>query len=102
MVKFTTAIVCLLSLRSSVTAVSLRDYIPSTIQEAVVGEAIIGPDGARQLDVQQTCFGGSDFSVYFEGECNYHEIVERMQQKIDDHDYCVNSGATEIQLLMGK
>ena len=102
MVKLTTALVSLLSLKSSVTAMSLRDYIPSASQEAVVGEAIIGPDGTRQLDVQQTCFGDNDFTLYFEGKCNYHELVERMQQKIDEHYYCVNSGASEIQLLLGK
>ena len=102
MVKFSSSFLSLLLLIPSSTIADLSDYIPSVVQEAVIGEAIIGPDGTRQLDAKHSCFGGDDFSIYFKGKCDYHELAGRMQHKIDEHKYCVNSGDTEIQLLMGE
>lgn len=55
----------------------------------------------RRLNPEYSCFGDHDFTLYFKGECNYDNLVDRMHIKTEENSRCINSGAEEIQLLVG-
>ncbi len=56
---------------------------------------------AAQLAQDYTCTGGQDYSIYFKGTCDYDSLVKRMNLKVAENERCVNSGAKEVQLLVG-
>lgn len=55
----------------------------------------------EQTAQDYTCTGGQDYSIYFKGKCDYDHLVTRMNLKVAENDRCVNSGAKEVQLLVG-
>ena len=36
------------------------------------------------------------------GDCNYDNLVDEMDHKVEEDDRCINSGAEEVQLLVGE
>jgi len=48
-----------------------------------------------------SCTGAHDYTIYFKGTCDYDSLVERMTYKVSENERCVNSGAKEVQLLLG-
>ena len=75
----------------------------NSVRNALIKEAS-GPSVSRNMEQSAqdyTCTGGQDYSIYFKGKCDYDSLVARMNLKVSENDRCVNSGAKEVQLLVG-
>lgn len=48
------------------------------------------------------CHLNSPHCFQLSGECDYDHLVEEMELKVEEDERCINSGAEEVQLLVGK
>lgn len=98
--KFATNILTALSLHQIVGASAAKHAGKVSASNAVKPAESLNEEG-RLLDARYSCFGDEDFTVYFKGVCDYDHLVERMTLKIESHPRCINTGAEEVQLLVG-
>lgn len=66
-----------------------------------IAKARVDRQKPRKLNAEYSCFGQNDFNIYFTGECDYDHLVEEMELKVEEDERCINSGAEEVQLLVG-
>ena len=96
--KFTQATI--VSALSALSFTAVSGFRGSQINDAEI-RAAQPSRNLEQTAQDYTCTGGQDYSIYFKGKCDYEHLVERMNLKVAENDRCVNSGAKEVQLLVG-
>ena len=90
----------LVTVLSSLTTVTVSGFRGSQISDVDMRNTNVDRK-LEQTAQDYTCTGGQDYSIYFKGKCDYEHLVERMNLKVAENDRCVNSGAKEVQLLVG-